>query len=1069
MHRILIALSAFVYTLTAAGQTMLYREYARHDSIIPNPERGFFHFTSVSSQGAYTPLNLNTLIGYRDQGITLIFRNFYLNGNVSSDISGDYLMGMEQDFNTLRKAGLKAIIRFSYAESMQKPYGDAPLNIVLRHISQLKPLLQKHSDVILVLQAGFIGAWGEWYYTDYFAFSPGVLYPEHWEMRRQVVNALLDALPVERQIEVRTPDYKRKLLNDTVPISPAEAYSDLPKARIGHHNDCFVASKDDYGTYQDLVKDKDYLQRDSKYTLISGETCNVSSPYSDCPNAQAELARFHWTALNLDYHPSVLGNWKTQGCFETINRKLGFRYYLIASSVQSEVKPGGEFHLILKLINEGYANPVNPRHTEIILRHLETGEEFKATVQDDLRFWPLNDTITLDFRGGLPASAPEGQYLVLLNFPDPDPRLYSVPAYSVRIANPGVWEKESGMNSLQVVFNVIKKESLPAYSGSVFFKTARREIPEDVNLTIDGVGIDWTSIPSVSEKEGGRIHTLKTIRYRDSLFFLVQGSNLNPGFQLFIDADMNPATGYNAWQWSGNGSDYLIENGFFYVYSGSVHEWNWQQAGTVNLVQNDSTIEFGFPLSKLSQVGLSTEFSIAFVNDPQGTPDYLPDFAMPFAGARLLLQGIPEVRINGWNNKALLYWQGSGSSGVFTAIERSENGGEFKNRTVLAGSDICFVDTGLNPNSRYVYKLYRLSEDNFSDAITSSPHYLAKPVSDFIVMKGDGDSTDWTIIPPVATCFIDRTVPFRMACYADSVYFSFLGIKENDHVRIFLNIDRDQSTGNINPLTGINGYDFLLSQDSLYTASGGNWVFAKKIQRFFKDGLLELTALSADLNMNNSVASFVAGVINGTPVPDNAPEAIFYKPVTPARPANFAVLNSQATPFSKIIIQWSRSSDASGYVIERSVNDKEHFEELVRLPASASYYHDTSVDTLHLYYYRMFAYNGIQRSDYTFALGGKPGSIIESVFSQPSSEQDIRIFPNPVKETCFISLSSVFTGQVFLTLYDLSGREISQVYKGRVAEQENILFRRSNLSSGLYLIRAVDSKGTVRQAKLIIQ
>ncbi|NMB72807.1 MAG: DUF4832 domain-containing protein [Bacteroidales bacterium] len=1069
MRKILITLLMLTSAVLVTGQTMIYHAYTRHDSVIANPERGFFHFTSVSSQGSYTPLNLNTLIGYRNQGITVIFRNFYLNGNVSSDLSGDYLAGMEQDFNTLRKAGLKAIIRFSYAESMQKPYGDAPLNVVLRHISQLKPLLQKHSDVILVLQAGFIGAWGEWYYTDYFAFSPGVLYPEHWEMRRQVVNALLDALPAERQIEVRTPDYKRKLLNDTVPISPAEAYSDLPKARIGHHNDCFVASKDDYGTYHDLVKDKDYLQRDSKYTLISGETCNVSSPYSDCPNAQAELARFHWTALNLDYHPSVLGNWRTQGCFETISRKLGYRFYIITSSVQSEAKPGGEFHLVMKLMNEGYSNPVNPRHAEIVLRNLETGIEYKAAVQDDIRFWPLNDTITLDFKAGLPASAPEGPYLVLLNLSDPDPRLYSVPAYSIRMANPGVWEEKTGMNSLQATFNVIKKETLPGYSGTVLFKLTTQEIPENVNITIDGNGIDWANIPSVSEKEGGRIQALKMIRYRDSLFFLVKGLNLAPGYQLFIDADMNPVTGYSAWQWSGNGSDYLIENGFFYSYSGSSHEWNWQQAGTVKFAQNDSVIEFGFPLASLNQTALATEFSIAFVDDPQGTPDYLPEFDSPFAGTMLPLPGIPELRINGWNDKALLYWQGAESGNVYTAIERSENGGEFKKRAILTGSDICFLDTGLNQNSNYLYKLYRLNEDNFSAAVTASPAYTGRAVSDFIAMKGDGDSTDWTIIPPVATCFTFRTVPLRMAYYADSVYISFLGVKENDRVKVFLNTDRDVSTGNINPATGTGGYDCLLYRDSLFIASAGNWVFGKKVRWVFKDGLLELTALSTDLNLNNSVASFVAGVINDTPIPDYAAEAVFYKPVTPARPANFAVLNSQATPYSKIIIQWSRSGDATGYVIERSVGDKEHFTELVRLPASASYFHDTSVDTFHLYYYRMFAYNGMQRSDYTFSLGGKPGSIIEAVFSNLTSEQDLRIFPNPVTDQCFISLSSAFTGHVNVTLYDLSGREIVQVYNGNVNGPENISFRRNNLLSGLYLVRAVDQKGTMRLTKLIIQ
>ena len=33
---------------------------------------------------------------------------------------------------------------------------------------QLKPVLQKNEDVIFVLQAGFVGAWGEWYYTTHF-------------------------------------------------------------------------------------------------------------------------------------------------------------------------------------------------------------------------------------------------------------------------------------------------------------------------------------------------------------------------------------------------------------------------------------------------------------------------------------------------------------------------------------------------------------------------------------------------------------------------------------------------------------------------------------------------------------------------------------------------------------------------------------------------------------------------------------------------------------------------------------------------------------------------------------
>jgi hypothetical protein len=47
-------------------------------------------------------------------------------------------------------------------------YVHAPKKIVLQHITQLAPVFKKNADVIAVLQEGFIGIWGENYYTDYF-------------------------------------------------------------------------------------------------------------------------------------------------------------------------------------------------------------------------------------------------------------------------------------------------------------------------------------------------------------------------------------------------------------------------------------------------------------------------------------------------------------------------------------------------------------------------------------------------------------------------------------------------------------------------------------------------------------------------------------------------------------------------------------------------------------------------------------------------------------------------------------------------------------------------------------
>jgi hypothetical protein len=48
----------------------------------------------------------------------------------------------------------------------------------------------------------------------------------------------------------------------------------------------------------------------------------------------------------------------------------------------------------------------------------------------------------------VPRSLPPGQYDRLLHLPDPSPRLYGRPEYSIRLANRGVWEPATGFNRL---------------------------------------------------------------------------------------------------------------------------------------------------------------------------------------------------------------------------------------------------------------------------------------------------------------------------------------------------------------------------------------------------------------------------------------------------------------------------------------------------------------------------------------------------------------------------------------------------------------------------------------------
>ncbi len=87
-----------------------------------------------------------------------------------------------------------------------------------------------------------------------------------------------------------------------------------------------------------------------------------------------------------------------------------------------------------------------------MLRNRRTGAATHVPLASgqDLRLWlpgPASTTV-LTASPKLPVGLARGTYDLLLNLPDPARTLYGKPAYSVRLANEGVWEAATGFNSL---------------------------------------------------------------------------------------------------------------------------------------------------------------------------------------------------------------------------------------------------------------------------------------------------------------------------------------------------------------------------------------------------------------------------------------------------------------------------------------------------------------------------------------------------------------------------------------------------------------------------------------------
>lgn len=434
--------------------------YSEDDSVIANPARGFYKHTEtrIRADGTgWTPLDAGTLASYREQGITQILRVVYLERYVTSDLDAQLFDALDADFATARESGVSVILRFAYVQGgawpYSPPYGDASVERVLSHIEQLTPLLRANADVIAVMQSGFVGLWGEGYYTDSFVAdpaNPGVVTDADWANRTAVVEALLAALPESRSVQVRTMLSKQKAFDRPTgtdgALTPEDAYTGSAISRVGHHNDCFLASPDDFGTFlsDPISLDQDYLAAETRFVPMGGETCNVNPPRSEWDTASAELQRYGYSYLNRDYNQDVLNSWGPDNLTE-VSKKLGYRFVL----EESRVVGGANRSLEIDIRNEGWAAPYNPRPASVVLDG--PGGPITLPLDSDARTWAPGETTTVSVALD---DVPAGTYRASLALPAPEAAIADDPRFAIRTANTGTWVADRGLNDLQQTIEI---------------------------------------------------------------------------------------------------------------------------------------------------------------------------------------------------------------------------------------------------------------------------------------------------------------------------------------------------------------------------------------------------------------------------------------------------------------------------------------------------------------------------------------------------------------------------------------------------------------------------------------
>lgn len=464
-------LPVFLY---AAEPPLIQIPYTENFDNFPNPERGFHRYT------IFRGLQASSVSGLRAAGQSLILGVVIVNDYKNKDFDTALFNQLNAAFSVARNAGLKVNFRLYYTD---QSYQDPPLSRMLSHIDQLQQVFVDNVDVINHVEAGFIGPWGEWH-------SSNLGNPPTVENMTAVLFRLLSVLPAERMVMIRRPMFKRQIFaNAQLPdgyevLDETKAFDGSNLARTGYHNDAFVSSDTDLGTYVDpgwsRADELAYAGNEARFTPFGGES-SYHSPlhdYTHCTYSVSELETLHARNLNDGWYGPVLQRWTDEGCMDEIKRRMGYRFVLNDVEMSQEVKPGGVLHVKINLNNVGFGSLFNPRDVKLILQN--GSQLYGAAVNSDPRRWEPGAGIALDKYFRIPANIPEGFYDVKLNLPDPKTSLQNNPLYSIQMANDGVWESSTGYNILKTGLQVHS-----AAPGSSTSDTVFQEI-DNLSFTISG-------------------------------------------------------------------------------------------------------------------------------------------------------------------------------------------------------------------------------------------------------------------------------------------------------------------------------------------------------------------------------------------------------------------------------------------------------------------------------------------------------------------------------------------------------------------------------------------------------
>ncbi|OWV25279.1 hypothetical protein B7988_11225 [Fibrobacter sp. UWB1] len=303
---------------------------------------------------------------------------------VSQDLTEDALNVLQQTFDNIRSFGGHVIVRICY-----DPWYNGRSNVtpehkwVMRHVEQLAPVLSKNTDVIVALEMGMHGAYGEMHSDTSITY----------DRVAEAVNLMLRNTPPELKILTRTGNYSAKVLGfDNWGVDfhiDGEKFAEIAKAkgdtmyRVGMFNDGYLGTQYDYGTWgadckTSICREEGvaWLEKYGINTPYGGEALTTAGGYEviNTPEFLAyEGFRTHTSYLNIQWNNNLIDGWKKSHFegkdfeydgskidsltgFKYVNDHLGYRFVLRESWMSDTVGFDHVLHAKFRVQNVGFGN-----------------------------------------------------------------------------------------------------------------------------------------------------------------------------------------------------------------------------------------------------------------------------------------------------------------------------------------------------------------------------------------------------------------------------------------------------------------------------------------------------------------------------------------------------------------------------------------------------------------------------------------------------------------------------------------------------------------------------------------